>query len=129
MFPKIGMKNNKTSVSDADREIPTLGSMDNARNEVNLVSGINRLPSGWDFSVCIGNRRLILFFFNSKMSTKRQNHKEPRRQTEKRRTNSNHIVITDSYILIDVNMQRKDILQHERRKCVTINIRYGLDET
>ena len=28
----------------------------NARNLVNLVSGIIRLPSGWDFTVCIGDR-------------------------------------------------------------------------
>ena len=39
------------SVSNADREIPTLGSTDNAGIEVCLVSGIIRLPSGWDFSV------------------------------------------------------------------------------
>ena len=37
-------------------EIPTLRSMDIAENSVNLVSGIIRLPSGWDFSVCIGDR-------------------------------------------------------------------------
>ena len=40
-------------VSDADKEIPTLGSTDNAGNSVNLVSGIIRLPAGWDFYVCI----------------------------------------------------------------------------
>ena len=28
----------------------------NAGNTVNLVSGIIRLPSGWDFSVCIRDR-------------------------------------------------------------------------
>ena len=55
-FNVIGKKNNQTSVSDADREIPALGSTDNAGNSVNLVSGIIRLPSGWDFSVCIGGR-------------------------------------------------------------------------
>ena len=49
----MGKKNNQTSVSNADREIPTLGSMDNARNSVNLISSIIHLPSGWDFSVCI----------------------------------------------------------------------------
>ena len=47
-FNIIGEKNNQTSVSDADREIPTLGSTDNAGNSVNLVSGIISLPSGWD---------------------------------------------------------------------------------
>ena len=31
-FPVIGKKNNQSSVSDADQEIPTLGSTDNARN-------------------------------------------------------------------------------------------------
>ena len=40
---------------DADQEIPTLGSTDNAKKSVNLVSDIIRLPSGWDFSVCIGD--------------------------------------------------------------------------
>ena len=50
-------KNNQTSVSDADRAIPTLGSTDNAGNQsVNLVSGIIRLPSDWDISVYIGDR-------------------------------------------------------------------------
>ena len=53
IFNVIGKKHNQTSVSDADREMPTLRSMDNAGNSVNLVSSIIRLPSGWDFSVCI----------------------------------------------------------------------------
>ena len=56
IFNVIGKKNNQTSVSDVDREIPTFRSMDNARNTVNLISGIIRLHSGWDFSVCIGTR-------------------------------------------------------------------------
>ena len=47
-FNLIGKKNNHTLVSDADREIPILGSTDNTGNEVNLVSGIIRLPSDWD---------------------------------------------------------------------------------
>ena len=55
LFNVIGKKNNQTSVSDADKEIPTLGPADNAGNSVNLVFGIIRLPSGWDFSVCIGD--------------------------------------------------------------------------
>ena len=46
IFNVIGNKNNQTSVFDADREIPTLGSADNAGNSVNLVSRIIRLPSG-----------------------------------------------------------------------------------
>ena len=37
IFNVIGKKNNQTSVSDADREIPTLGSMDDAKNSVSLV--------------------------------------------------------------------------------------------
>ena len=41
-FTVIGKKNNQTLVSDADREIPTLGSTDNAGNSVNLVSSIIR---------------------------------------------------------------------------------------
>ena len=55
-FPVIGKKNNLTSVSDTDREIPTLGSTDNDRNTVNLVSTIIRLPSGWDFLISIDDR-------------------------------------------------------------------------
>ena len=50
IFSIIGKKNNQPSVSDADREISTLGSTDNAGNSVKLVSGIIRLSSGWDFS-------------------------------------------------------------------------------
>ena len=52
----IGKKNNQSSVLDADQEIPILGSTDNAKNSVNLISGIIRLPSSWDFSVCIEDR-------------------------------------------------------------------------
>ena len=48
IFHVIGKKNYQTSVSDADRENRTAGSTDNAGNEVNLVSGIISLPSGWD---------------------------------------------------------------------------------
>ena len=50
IFNVIG---NQTLVSDADIDIPTLWSRDNAGNSVNLVSSMIRLPSGWDFSVCI----------------------------------------------------------------------------
>ena len=52
-FNVIGKKYNQTLVSDADREIPTLGSTDNAGNSVNLVSINIRLPSGWNFLICI----------------------------------------------------------------------------
>ena len=38
------------SISDADREIPTLGYKDNAGNEVDLVSGIIHLLSSWDLT-------------------------------------------------------------------------------
>ena len=48
-FNVIGKKNNQISVSNADREILTLGSTKNAGNSVNLVSGIIRLPSGLEF--------------------------------------------------------------------------------
>ena len=48
-FYVLGKKNNQTLVSNADPEIPTLWSMDNAGNSINLVSSIIRLPSGWDF--------------------------------------------------------------------------------
>ena len=48
IFQRIGKKNNQSSVTDADREITTLGSKDNAGNSVNLISGIIRSPSVWD---------------------------------------------------------------------------------
>ena len=53
IFPVISKKNYQSPVSNADQEIPTLGSMDNAANLVNLVSGIIHLSLDWDFSVCI----------------------------------------------------------------------------
>ena len=56
IFNVIGKKNNQTLVSDADQEIRNLGSTNNAGNSVNLVSGIIRLLSGWDLSVCIRDR-------------------------------------------------------------------------
>ena len=41
--------------------------MDNAGNEVDLVSGIIRSPEGSEVSVCIGDRCLTIFFtFNIK---------------------------------------------------------------
>ena len=46
IFGVIGKKNHQTLVFDADREIPTFGSRDNAGNSVNLVSGIICLSSG-----------------------------------------------------------------------------------
>ena len=42
IYSLIGKKNNQSSISDADQEVPALGSTDNAGNEVNLVSGIIR---------------------------------------------------------------------------------------
>ena len=42
IFKAIGKKNNQTSVACADREIPNLGSTDNAGNEVYRVFGIIR---------------------------------------------------------------------------------------
>ena len=47
----ISKKNYQPSVSSADREIPTLGSMNNADKSVNLIFHINCLLLGWDFSV------------------------------------------------------------------------------
>ena len=44
IFPIIGKKNNQSSVFDADREVSTLRSKDNAGNSVNLISDIVRLP-------------------------------------------------------------------------------------
>ena len=56
IFLIIGKKNNQSSVSDSDPEIQILGSADHARNEVNLVSGMTRLPLGWDCLVSILDR-------------------------------------------------------------------------
>ena len=53
-FNVIG--NNQTFVSDADHEIPTLGSTDNTGISVNFVPDIIHLPSVWDFSVYIGDQ-------------------------------------------------------------------------
>ena len=54
----MGKKNNATLVSDADREIPTLRSRDNAGNLLNLVCGIVHLPSGLGF-LCLHLGELI----------------------------------------------------------------------
>ena len=43
-FNVIGKKNNQTSVSDADREIPTLGSADNVRNSVTSFPALSVYP-------------------------------------------------------------------------------------
>ena len=48
-FNVIDKKNNQTSVSDADRQIPILGPTDNAINSVNLVSGIFPFTLGLGF--------------------------------------------------------------------------------
>ena len=55
-FNVIGKKNNQSPVFDADRKITTLGSTDNAGNKINLVSGMIRSPSRWDFSFCTGDQ-------------------------------------------------------------------------
>ena len=44
IFQIIGKKKNQSSVSYADRQIQALGSTDNVRNSVNLLSRIFRLP-------------------------------------------------------------------------------------
>ena len=53
---RIYKKNNQSLVSYADRKILTLGSMENARHSINLISSIIHLPSGWNFSVYIRDR-------------------------------------------------------------------------
>ena len=55
----------KHRVSDANREIPIVGSTDNAGKSVNLVSGIIGLPLGWDFSACIGDAASALEMIDS----------------------------------------------------------------
>ena len=52
----LGKKNNQTPVSDADREIQTLGSTDNAGNSVYLGSGIIRSLYGVVFPVHVRDR-------------------------------------------------------------------------
>ena len=64
----MGKKNNQTSVSDADRDIPILRSMDNTGNSVNLIYGIIHLPSGLDFSVCIETNDRFYFSISSRVS-------------------------------------------------------------
>ena len=52
-FKVMSQKNNQISVSDADREIPTFGSTNNARNLVNLVSALSvdpRVGISWSAS-------------------------------------------------------------------------------
>ena len=44
IFNAIGKQNNQTSISDADREIPTLGSTDNAGNSVNSFPALSVYP-------------------------------------------------------------------------------------
>ena len=44
IFQGVGKKYNHSLVSDAEREIPTLRSMDNARNWVNLVLASSVYP-------------------------------------------------------------------------------------
>ena len=43
-FPIIGKKNNQSSVPDADREIPTIGSMNNAGNSVVSFPALSVYP-------------------------------------------------------------------------------------
>ena len=56
IFLMIGKKNSQLSVSDADQQISTLGSTDNSRNSVDIVSTIICLPLGWDFFFYMGDR-------------------------------------------------------------------------
>ena len=61
----IKKNNNQSSFSNADSVIPTLGSTYNAGNLVNLVFGILRFPSGWDFLDCIRDQGEVLFVSTS----------------------------------------------------------------
>ena len=58
IFSIIGKKINQSLVSDADQEIPTIGSTDNAENSVNLISGIIRFPLGLVY-LCLNQRPMI----------------------------------------------------------------------
>ena len=65
IFPIKGKKNNQSSVSDADQEIPSLGSMDNAGNSDNPIQSIFR-PRSQHFPFTLGmgflglHRRLMI---------------------------------------------------------------------
>ena len=63
IFQRMG-KNNQSTVSDASREIPSLGSTDNAGNSINLVFGIIRLPSKLGF-LCLHRRPMIYYKYLS----------------------------------------------------------------
>ena len=52
-------KQKKKKKKKNNRNPLTLGPTDNSENSINLVSGIIRLPSNWDFSVRIGDRWVI----------------------------------------------------------------------
>ena len=67
-------KNNQTSVSDADGEIPTLGSMDNAGNLVNHISALSvYLPVGISLSALVTNGRFYLYIQFSSYKAEYQN--------------------------------------------------------
>ena len=55
IFNVIGKKNNQILVSDADREIPTLGSRDNAGKLSEPRFWHYPFTMGLGFLVCIGN--------------------------------------------------------------------------
>ena len=68
----MGKINNQSSVSNADREIPTLGSTDNAGNEVNLVPALSVYPRfGIALSASETDDRFYLYHIdNAKLVTR-----------------------------------------------------------
>ena len=56
IFPGVSKESNQSSVFDANRRFLNLVSTNYAGNSVYLVTGIIRLPSSWEFSVCIGHK-------------------------------------------------------------------------
>ena len=65
IFNVTGKKNNQTPVSDADREIPALGSMDNAGNSITSFPALSFYPQvgiSWSASVTDDRFYLSLFY-------------------------------------------------------------------
>ena len=58
LFQRLGKKNNQSWVSDADREIPTLGSTDNAGNSVKPCFRHHLFTLGLGF-LCLHRRPMI----------------------------------------------------------------------
>ena len=81
VFNVIGKKSNETSFSDAGREIPTLGSTDNAGNLVNLVSGIIRILRGGGGGSLSASETDDRFYLSATTKNNNNNKKKKHRMT------------------------------------------------